>query len=163
MKKALAEFFFVFIVIFSLLQLVNLNNYQKGNYNYVQFINSSWNLQLPEENFTQLYYQEQFLFKGEGYRYLILQYDNDTINNILLKNTPFSEITTNDLKLDTDLLSFFRNFSISSEYLLNSCTDQYFFYSKKLTDKFISVFYCEAAYINEEKKSNIVFILEDIS
>ena len=65
MKKALAEFFFVFIVIFSLLQLVNLNNYQKGNYNYVQFINSSWNLQLPEENFTQLYYQEQFLFKGD--------------------------------------------------------------------------------------------------
>lgn len=163
MKKTLVKIFFAFTIIFSLLQFMNFDKYQKENYNYVQFINSFWDIQLPEEDFTQLYYQECVFFKGEGCRYLILQYNNDTINNKLLKDIPFSEIANNELKFNTELLNFFRNFNIPSEYSLNNCNDQCFIYNKKLVDKSISIFYCKTAYINEEKKSNIVFILEDIS
>lgn len=125
-----------------------------------EFLNEQWGLQLPPE-YAQLYYNYEFLGKGDGTRYWIMDY-TDEDRSTLLGSNDFSQTTKEEVKtVFRSLFTHYENLEIPAEYVPYAQDGDYYSCSILLDNgNQLHMFFCKNSNIDKNTTRNILFVLE---
>lgn len=115
---------------------------------YSNIVNSNWNIELPKENKEVYSIGSEESFLGDGKRYHILKYDNDSINLCLDWNTK------KDLKIESSVNGILSTLKVPEKNII-SFDNEYKYYYKKEDDS-------SELFIVFIPKFDRVYIVEDI-
>lgn len=125
-----------------------------------EFLNEQWEIMLPLEN-EELYYRSEFIWKGEGIRYYVLQYNTENLSKLFSQNSfeKISELNVNSIL--ERLYPHYEGLDIPLTYLPNSKNGEYYYYNKTQSDNDqLHMFLCKNSILNESEKENLLFIFE---
>lgn len=133
---------------------------QKDYVTKAEILNKRWEISLPTES-KEVYYENFFIWKGEGTRYRILQYNSNNVEDIFVK-IPFEKISEDRLCAIIESLSK-RNdeIMVMTTYLPNSGSGEYYYYQKEETDHDqLHLFLCKDSTIEQVLYENLLFVFE---